>query len=325
MTTLQKDILDNNKYTPVLDYGFVGLVDHMGSDQAIEEAARLSYGKGTKHVSNTRGLLRYLMRHRHTSPFEMCEVKLHIKCPIFVIRQLVRHRTHSMNEYSGRYSTMSDEMYMPDLDVIKPQSQSNKQGRDGELSETNKKGAAWIMDASFDHARRAYKYLGTPASEIDEGVDDFYGAYSDPSDPLFDSEFPGISRELARIVLPVAGYTEFVWKQDLHNMLHLLSLRRDSHAQYEIRVYAEAIYNILKDLFPITIEAWEDYSWNAKHFSRMEMDLMFKIIDDTRGAFTLAFEDLLEKSGGEGELAKAYGMSAREMREFIEKMKLGKD
>ena len=198
---------------PCLDKGFVRLVDSMGGDEAIVQAARVSYGKGTRKVSQDRGLIRYLMRHRHTTPFEMVEFKFHAKMPIFVARQWVRHRTANINEYSLRYSEARDEFYIPDPDQIQFQSTINKQGRSGEVPKALK------------------ERIQTYFREISERSFDIYKEMNDA----------GVARELARAVLPVNLYTEWYWKNDLHNLLHFIGLRSDSHAQYEIRVYSDAM------------------------------------------------------------------------------------
>ena len=227
-------------------HGFVKLLEVMGDDDEVVNAARISYGKGTKKFSETRNLIRYLMRHKHTSPFEMCEVKFHLKLPIFIMRQLVRHRTANINEYSGRYSEMSDEFYIPENDYIQKQSKTNNQGR-GEESE--EKGLVkFEMNRSADGAYHAYQHMLN-----------------------YD-----IARELARTVLPVSNYTECIWKIDLHNFFHMVHLRSDSHAQIEIQDYSNAMYSLVQPQFPICCEAFEDYVVNSRSFSAEEM----KIIKD---------------------------------------------
>lgn len=324
MTTSQSDVVNDPKYIPVLDSGFVGLVDHMGDDEAIVRAARVSYGKGTRKSNEDRGLIRYLMRKRHTSPFEMCEIKLHIKAPIFVFRQLVRHRTASLNEYSGRYSVMSDEFYMPSFDSLKPQSQTNKQGREGELSDKAKCGIQWLLDAHYDNSYKVYEALIKSASEYADYAerrrDVIYDMY-EPGDGWFEEDYPGLARELARIALPVANYSELYWKQDLHNLLHLMKLRRDGdHAQAEIVDYAEAIYQICKPLFPLTIEAWEDYIWHAQTFSRMEVELLKEMLAACRGEPVFFLQDAIKSAGSEKAFAEKMGMTARELTEFRAKL-----
>jgi len=291
------------KFISVLDHGFVYLIDVMGDDAAIVQSARLSYGDGTKSVREDRGLIRYLFRHKHTSPIESCEVKLHLRLPIFVMRQLVRHRTAHLNEFSARYSIMSDDFYVPDSDFIQPQSQINKQGRDGTISETSIAGVQWMMQAAGDHAYDLYRVLlGERTGEL------IYDPYTS-NDPLLDGEFPGIAREVARTVLPVSFYTEVYWKQDLHNLFHLLKLRSDSGAQKEIRVYADAIYRLIQPVFPLACEAWEDYVRDSVTLSRMEVDLMRDLL---QGRATIDIEP------------SSYGMTKREMTEFIARFALAK-
>lgn len=278
----------DKNYVPVLDHGFVGLVDHMGSDGAIVQAARVSYGAGTRQVQDDRNLIRYLMRHEHTTPFEMCEVKFHIKLPIFVMRQLVRHRTASMNEYSARYSVLTDEFYIPELEQILPQSTTNKQGREeSEWGFEERRGVQHAFQRSFFNAYKEYATL------------------------LGD----GLARELARSVLPVGGYTELYWKANLKNFLHMARLRMDQHAQWEIREYAGAMYNLAKPLFPEACQAFEDYAVNSMKFSHGEAILLKKLIDKNK------WFKMLDESCGENGLASDVGMSKRELTEF--KIKLG--
>jgi thymidylate synthase (FAD) len=266
----------------------------MGSDADIVSAARVSYGDGTKSVSQDRGLIRYLVSHRHTSPIEMAEVKLHIKMPIFIMRQWVRHRTASLNEYSGRYSIMSDEFYRPTGEALAAQSVINNQGRGEQFDDSTQEWVEDTMGEAFDDAYEAYQRLVTPS----EG-------------------YPGLARELARTVMPVSNYTELYWKQDLHNLLHLIKLRRDSHAQKEIQAYAEAVHMLIKPLFPLTIEAWEDYVWYGHHMSRMEGELMQLILQTD-----MALQTYVDRAGGEKEFAERRGMSLRELRAFRERWKV---
>lgn len=269
----------NNSYEQkVLDHGFVRLVDYMGDDNAIVQAARVSYGAGTKNVSSDRQLIRYLMRHRHTTPFEMCEVKFHVKLPIFVARQWIRHRTANVNEISGRYSEMVDEFYVPELDQIRPQSVINKQGRSEDAFDTDE--AAEIQAQLSGTQRELY-------SEYKESLD------------------KNLARELARINLPLSLYTEWYWKIDLHNLFHFLHLRLDAHAQYEIRVFAEAMATITKELFPIAYEAFEDYRLNSIGFTGPEI----KILQQLLSSKELSVEQLVE-----------LGLSKRESSEFVKKM-----
>lgn len=313
--TKQSDIINDPTAIAVLDHGFVRLVDHMGSDADIVSAARVSYGTGTKSVNEDRGLIRYLVRHRHTSPIEMAEVKLHIKCPIFVMRQWVRHRTASLNEYSGRYSIMSDEMYLPTGDVLQPQSKDNKQGRSGEFDDKTKEGIEWILNASYENSYGVYEALVKAREEHADPRDVVYDPYDDQEDyRLLPDDYPGLTRELSRIVLPLANYTELYWKQNLHNLLHLIKLRRDGHAQKEIRDYAEAVYTLIKPLFPLTIEAWEDYVWNGRHLSRMEIELLNAVIWSQDAGSVL--DRKIEQWGGVKATAEKFGLSQRELGEF---------
>ena len=240
-----------------LDKGFVRLVDSMGGDDAIVQAARVSYGQGTSKVSQDRGLIRYLMRHRHTTPFEMVEFKFHCKMPIFVARQWVRHRTANINEYSLRYSEARDEFYMPDPEHIQFQSALNKQGRMGEVPiELKQK----VLDSFKEISERSFAIY----SELNEA---------------------GVARELARSILPVNLYTEWYWKNDLHNLLHFVGLRSDSHAQYEIRVFSDAMAESVKSVAPFAWEAYQDYVVNGMRFSRIEQSLLeknlpYRVIED---------------------------------------------
>ncbi|MFZ9870776.1 MAG: FAD-dependent thymidylate synthase [Candidatus Kapaibacteriota bacterium] len=265
------------KEFPCLDKGFVRLIDVMGDDAAIVQAARVSYGSGTKKVHEDRGLIRYLMRHLHTTPFEMVEFKFHVKLPIFVARQWIRHRTANVNEYSGRYSEMKDEFYLPAPDQVRAQSDSNKQGRADEAFDTP---TAERIRATMLHTQQA-----------------LYDEYQD----LLGTN---LAREIARINLPVSNYTEWYWKIDLHNLFHFLRLRIDSHAQYEIRVYGEALAAIVKAAVPMAYEAFEDYLVNAERFSGPELRALASIIGS---------------APSEEELA-VFGLKGREAREFIAKL-----
>lgn len=309
--TKQSEILADTKYVAVLDHGFVGLVDTMGTDASIVQAARVSYGDGTKTVLEDRGLIRYLMRHKHTSPFEMCQIKIHIKMPIFVMRQWVRHRTASLNEYSGRYSVMTDEFYLPEPPMIQAQSKDNKQGRAGAVNDANATGVRWMMDAAYKHS---YDIYGALLGEGRENPDLIYDPY-DPDDALFDAEFDGIAREMARSVLPVGNYTELYWTQNLHNMMHLLKLRMDPHAQYEIRAFAEAVYNLIKPIYPEALQAFDDYVREATSNSRMETTLLKTLLaSDTSPRVTYAL--MVTVLGSEKAFAESYGLSLRELRDF---------
>lgn len=264
----------------VLDEGFVRLVDIMGDDNSIVQAARVSYGKGTKSVREDRGLIRYLMRHRHTTPFEMVQLKFHVKCPIFVARQWMRHRACSYNEYSLRYSEARDEFYFPEKTRIQFQSKGNRQGSSAEP-----------VPEDFQKLFR---------ENLDKICEMAYGCYSSMNDL-------GLARELIRIFLPVNLYTEFYWSINLHNLLHFLQLRIDSHAQEEIRVYGLAVADILKERVPLAWEAFEDYVLNGKNLSRQEWSLIVKTMD-------------LEKLKGLAETEEGGVISKGEWREFLEKL-----
>jgi thymidylate synthase (FAD) len=313
--TKQAEIIGDPKAIPVLDKGFVRLVDTMGTDASIVQAARVSYGDGTKTVMEDRGLIRYLMRHKHTSPFEMCQIKLHVKMPIFVMRQWVRHRTASLNEYSGRYSVMTDEFYLPEPDMIQAQSKDNKQGRAGAVSPVSATGVRWMMQAAYDQSYDVYQaLLGERDATKYQAGEVVYDPY-DPNDPLFDEDFDGIAREMARSVLPVGNYTELYWTQNLHNMMHLLKLRMDPHAQYEIRAFAEAVYKLIKPIYPEALQAFDDYVREATTNSRMETELLKTLLSsDAPPRETYAL--MLTISGTEKAFAESYGMSLRELRDF---------
>jgi thymidylate synthase (FAD) len=236
-------------YTPleVLDHGFVRVIDYMGDDAAIVQAARVSYGRGTRRVSEDSGLIRYLMRHRHSTPFEMCEIKYHVKLPIFVARQWIRHRTANVNEYSARYSILDREFYVPSPEHLAAQSAVNRQGR-GTVLEGEE--AAWVLDLLRTDAARCYDHYAEMLNE------DETGAARDPSRQ-------GLARELARMNLTLNTYTQWYWKTDLHNLFHFLSLRADAHAQYEIRVYAEAMLASVEAWVPLACAAFRDYRLGA--------------------------------------------------------------
>jgi thymidylate synthase (FAD) len=260
---------------PVLDHGFVRVVDYMGDDNAIVQAARVSYGKGTKKVNEDRGLIRYLMRHWHSTPFEMCEIKFHVKLPMFVARQWIRHRTANVNEYSARYSILDKEFYVPTIGQLAPQSAKNHQGRaEGEaLSE-------------FEAAR---------VLEILKGdSEQCYGHYEelmncDAAGNVLDENRSGIARELARMNLTMNYYTQWYWKIDLHNLLHFLMLRADSHAQYEIRAYADAMMDVVKKWVPFAAEAFEEYRMKGAHLSGTGIDVVKRL---------LAGEDVTQENSG---------------------------
>ena len=234
----------------VLDHGFIRVIDYMGDDAAIVQAARVSYGRGTKSFSEDAGLINYLMRHKHTTPFEMCEIKLHVKLPIFVARQWIRHRTGSFNEYSGRYSIMDDDFYVPSSSTLGKQSSVNKQGRDGlMLSEED---AHVIQQMIKGHSERSYSMYET----------------------LLNEGSLGLARELARMVLPVNFYSQWYWKVDLKNLLDFLNLRTDPHAQYEIRAYAEEIGKIVRKWLPVTYGAYKKHMKDGVSFSSEAMKVM---------------------------------------------------
>ena len=245
-----EEILD--KEYPVLDKGFVRLVDYFGGDQRIVQSARVSYGEGTKSVSQDGALIDYLLRHQHTSPFEQVVMTFHVKMPIFVARQWVRHRTGRMNEVSGRYSIMKDEFYVPVEDKVSPQSTDNKQGRASE---------------AFDK-ETADKII----NQLEEGQKAAYESYNE----LIDS---GLAREIARINLPLSLYTEFYWEMDLHNLFHFLKLRLDSHAQYEIRVYAQVILEMCRKVAPMATESFINHMNEGVNFSGEEMRALRDVMD----------------------------------------------
>ena len=240
---------------PALDHGFVRVVDYMGDDQAIVQAARVSYGKGTTRVSEDRGLIRYLMRHRHSTPFEMCEIKLHVKLPIFIARQWIRHRTASINEYSARYSVLDKEFYIPEEKDLAVQSKSNKQGRGNTLSAKDSEEALFLLKRDAEKSYETYEYL---LNESPEGE-------------VVDNNRDGLSRELARINLTLNTYTQWYWKTNLHNLMNFIFLRADSHAQYEIRVYADIIYKIMESWVPITAEAFKSYRSGSVELSKQRL------------------------------------------------------
>jgi thymidylate synthase (FAD) len=228
---------------PVLDHGFIRVIDYMGDDAAVVQAARVSYGRGTKKVSEDRGLIHYLMRHRHSTPFEMCEIKFHVKLPIFVARQWIRHRTANVNEYSARYSILDREFYIPAEENLAAQSVSNRQGRGDVLQG---KEAAQVLDLLRTDATHAYDHYLTMLNESEDGQ-------------KIDESRQGLARELARMNLGLNFYTQWYWKVDLHNLMHFLSLRADAHAQYEIRVYADMMVDLLKRWVPLTADAFVEH------------------------------------------------------------------
>ena len=264
---------------PVLDHGFVRVIDYMGDDAAICQAARVSYGKGTKTVQNDEGLIRYLMRHWHSTPFEMCEIKLHVKLPVFVARQWIRHRTANVNEYSARYSILDREFYIPAPEHINAQSVVNNQGRGAVLEGAE---AARVLEILKADSARAY--------------DNYEAMISDDGQQ-------GLARELARMNLPANIYTQWYWKVDLHNLFHFLRLRADAHAQYEIRVYADAICDMVADWVPFAYRAFADYRMGGAQLSQPALDCVRRMLK------------------GEAVTQENSGMSAREWREFDEILK----
>src|ERR671912_379785 len=274
---------------PVLDHGFVRVVDYMGDDAAVVQAARVSYGRGTKKVSEDRGLVNYLMRHRHTTPFEMCEIKYHVKLPIFVARQWIRHRTANVNEYSARYSILDREFYIPRPEHLAAQSGSNRQGRGAVLDGTE---AARVLDLLRSDAAQTY---GHYAEMLNEAAD---GAPLDPSRQ-------GLARELARMNLTLNTYTQWYWKADLQNLLHFLALRADSHAQYEIRAYAEAMLRSVEAWVPMAYEAFRDYRMGAVTLSAQMLGVVRRMV------------------AGEAVSPEGSGLSKREWRELMDM--LGRD
>ncbi|MDH5452845.1 MAG: FAD-dependent thymidylate synthase [Paracoccaceae bacterium] len=268
--------MENHLYVAheVLDHGLVRVIDYMGDDGAITQAARVSYGKGTKHVTNDEGLIRYLMRHWHSTPFEMCEVKFHVKLPVFVARQWIRHRTANVNEYSARYSILDREFYIPAPENLAAQSVVNNQGR-GELLQGDE--AQRVLDILREDAMRSYDHYEEMLSQDGQ---------------------KGLARELARMNLPANVYTQWYWKVDLHNLFHFLRLRADAHAQFEIRVYAEKMCEIVRDWVPLAYGAFEDYRLGGANLSGK------------------AVEVLKRRLAGETVTQETSGMSKGEWREF---------
>jgi len=268
--------MEAHLYTPkpVLDHGFIRVIDYMGDDSAIVQAARVSYGAGTKHVQNDEGLIRYLMRHWHSTPFEMCEIKLHVKLPVFVARQWIRHRTANVNEYSARYSILDREFYIPAPDALAAQSTVNNQGR-GETLQGEE--AERVLELLKSDAGRCYDNYEAMLSQDGQA---------------------GLARELARMNLPANVYTQWYWKVDLHNLFHFLRLRADAHAQYEIRVYADAICDVVKDWVPAAYSAFEDYRLGGVNLSGKAVECLKRMLK------------------GEEVTQESSGMSKGEWREF---------
>ena len=313
--TAQEEVKNNPSYKTVLDHGFVGLVDTMpgsvtidqytgmsNADEAVVQAARVSYGSGTSKSRNDVGLIRYLVRHKHTSPFEMVEFKFHMKIPIFVARQIVRHRTASINEYSGRYSEMTDEFYIPEKYDLKPQSKTNNQGSDGYMSDTESMLCLNTMKRIYRDSYEGYMTL------LNKG---------EPSRNYNISDRSGLSREMARIVIPVSNYTEFYWKINLHNMFHFLHLRMDEHTQYETQEIARCIYSLSYSIAPVSFEAFNDYVAGSYTLSRDDQIVLNDIIalsNEKNISFFEAFDEYDKDNGIEN-----IPMSSREWSEFKDK------
>jgi thymidylate synthase (FAD) len=268
---------------PVLDHGFVRVIDYMGDDAAIVQAARVSYGKGTKRVQDDAGLINYLMRHRHTTPFEMCEIKYHVKLPIFVARQWIRHRTANVNEYSARYSILDKEYYIPAPAQLGAQSTANRQGRADVLEG---KEAQRVLDILKSDAELTYGHYEEMMNVREDGS-------------VIDDKRSGLARELARMNLTLNTYTQWYWKTDLHNLLGFLSLRADAHAQYEIRVYADAMLETVKHWVPAAYNAFIDYRMGGVYLSGKGMAVVKRLL------------------AGEKVDQKSSGMSPREWRELM--------
>jgi thymidylate synthase (FAD) len=275
---------------PVLDHGFVRVIDYMGDDGAIVQAARVSYGRGTRRVSEDKGLINYLMRHRHTTPFEMCEIKYHVKLPIFVARQWIRHRTANVNEYSARYSILDNEFYIPAPEHLAAQATNNRQGRGAVLGGEP---AQRVLDLLRAEAERSYAgYAALLNEDEPPGTSSRGGATTDP-------ERLGLARELARMNLSLNVYTQWYWKTDLHNLLHFLSLRADPHAQYEIRAYAEAMLETVKRWVPLAHAAFLEYRMNAATISATGLQVIRRML------------------AGEAVEQASSGLSPREWRELM--------
>ena len=271
---------------PVLDHGFIRVIDYMGDDSSIVQSARVSYGKGTKKVSTDEGLIRYLMRHWHSTPFEMCEIKYHVKLPIFIARQWIRHRTANVNEYSARYSILDKEFYLPAKEQLAAQSQSNRQGR-GDVIQG--KQAEEVLNILKDDANRTYDNYEKLLNERFDGT-------------KIDENKVGLARELARMNLTLNTYTQWYWKTDLLNLLNFLFLRADNHAQYEIRVYADKMLDTVKRWVPITYQAFMDYRVGAAEISSKGLSVIKSMISGKK----------VEQEGS--------GLSKREWNELMEKL-----
>nr|WP_234896420.1 FAD-dependent thymidylate synthase [Sinorhizobium meliloti] len=275
-----------HKTIPVLDHGFIRVVDYMGDDAAVVQAARVSYGRGTKKVSEDRGLIRYLMRHSHTTPFEMAEIKIHVKLPIFVARQWIRHRTASVNEYSARYSILDKEFYVPDAVNLAAQSANNKQGReDAPLADNS-----WVLNLLREEAERSYGGYNALLNVSENGA-------------ILENGRVGIARELARMNLSLNFYTQWYWKTNLHNLLNFLRLRADPHAQYEIRAYAERLLEITEKWVPLTYDAFKEYKLGAVTLSASA----WQVVKSQLAGKSISFEE--------------SGLSQREWTELMSALK----
>ncbi len=268
---------------PVLDHGFVRVIDYMGDDAAVVQAARVSYGRGTRKANEDRGLIRYLMRHRHTTPFEMCEIKYHVKLPIFVARQWIRHRTANVNEYSARYSVLDREFYLPAPEHLAAQSAVNRQGRGAVLEGAE---AAQVLALLREDATRNYDHYLAMLNADEAGA-------------TIDGSRQGLARELARMNLTLGTYTQWYWKTDLHNLLHFLSLRADAHAQHEIRAYAEAMLETVRAWVPMCFDAFTDYRLGAVTLSAPMLAVVKRML------------------AGEAVAPEGSGLSKREWRELM--------
>ena len=259
--------LEKILYKPlkVLDRGFIRVVDYMGNDASVVQAARVSYGKGTKKKSEDNNLIRYLLRHKHTTPFEMCEIKLHIKLPIFIARQWIRHRTASVNEYSARYSILEDEFYFPKIENLSTQSTTNKQGGGNKIEENH---AKVILKKLKEDSLRCY--------------DSYKWMLNEENDKSYEKNRKGLSRELARINLTLNTYTQWYWKIDLHNFMHFVNLRAEDHSQFEIREYGKTLIKILKSWAPLTYDAFMSYKFSSSEISREGLDVIKKMIAGKR-------------------------------------------
>ena len=280
--------LEEILYEPieVLDHGFVRVVDYMGDDSAVVQAARVSYGKGTKKVTEDAGLIKYLMRHRHSTPFEMCEIKFHVKLPIFVARQWIRHRTANVNEYSARYSILDREFYIPTPENLGAQAVVNRQGR-GDVLQGDE--AAAVMKLLREDSETVYAHYEEMLNQREDGT-------------TIEEGRQGLARELARMNLTLNYYTQWYWKVDLHNLLHFLSLRADPHAQYEIRVYAEAMLDVVKRWVPAVFDAFSEYRLGGTHVSKTGMEVVKRLLS------------------GEAVTQETSGLSKREWRELMDQL-----